>query len=112
MLPNLKLLRAEYGVSQQKLADAIGVSQPSINKYENHNIEPEIEILVRMADFFDTSVDYLVGHTAIRRRIEPTEAFCLNSYESRLITRVRNLDEEERECVDKIVATFLRNKAN
>ena len=45
MLPNLKTLRQEKGVSQQRLADAIGVSQPSINKYENHNIEPEIEIL-------------------------------------------------------------------
>ena len=42
MLPNLKLLRKEYHVSQQALADAIQVSQPSINKYENHNIEPEI----------------------------------------------------------------------
>ena len=42
MLPNLKLLRKEYHISQQALADAIQVSQPSINKYENHNIEPEM----------------------------------------------------------------------
>ena len=43
MLRKLKQLRQEYGISQQRLADAIGVSQPSINKYENHNIEPDIE---------------------------------------------------------------------
>ena len=50
MLPNLKLLRKEYHISQQALADAIQVSQPSINKYENHNIEPEIAVLKRMAE--------------------------------------------------------------
>ena len=63
MLPNLKLLRKEYHVSQQALADAIQVSQPSINKYENHNIEPEIAVLKRMADYFNTSIDFIVGHT-------------------------------------------------
>lgn len=52
MLPNLKLLRKEYHISQQALADAIQVSQPSINKYENHNIEPEIAVLKRMAALF------------------------------------------------------------
>ena len=61
MLPNLKLLRKEYHISQQALADAIQVSQPSINKYENHNIEPEIAVLKRMADYFNTSIDFIVG---------------------------------------------------
>ena len=37
MLPKLKQLRQEYGISQQRLADAVNVSQPSINKYENQN---------------------------------------------------------------------------
>ena len=59
MLPNLKLLRKEYGISQQRLAEAIGVSQPSINTYENHNIEPGISVLMRMADYFNTSIDFL-----------------------------------------------------
>ena len=45
MLPNLKLLRKEYGISQQVLADMMGVSQQSINQYENHSIEPDIALL-------------------------------------------------------------------
>ena len=39
MLPNLKLLRKEYHVSQQALADAIQVSQPSINTTDRRRIE-------------------------------------------------------------------------
>ena len=108
MLPNLKKLRKEYGISQQRLADAIGISQPSINKYENHNIEPEIEILIRLADYFNTSVDYIIGHTDIRRRIEHMEEFALNKAEAELVTRFRSLREDERQCVDFLVCTFLK----
>ena len=61
MLKNLKMLRNQKGVSQQKLAETIGVSQQSINKYENHNVEPDIYTLISIADYFDVSIDYLVG---------------------------------------------------
>ena len=108
MLPNLKLLRQEYGISQQRLAEAIGVSQPSINKYENHNIEPEIEVLRRMADYFNTSIDYIVGHTDIRRKIEHTDVYHPNQFETEVITRFRALDEEEKQCIDMMIKTFLR----
>ena len=108
MLPNLKSLRQEYGISQQRLADAIHVSQPSINKYENHNIEPEIEILKRMADYFNTSIDYIVGHTDVRRRIEAVEPCHLNQQELEHITRYRALNSEEQRCVDTVIQTILK----
>lgn len=108
MLPNLKLLRKEYGISQQRLADAIGISQPSINKYENHNIEPDIEILKRLADYFNTSIDYIVGYTEIRRKIEHTEIFHLNQRESEMITRFRSLTNDEKDCIDLTIQTFLK----
>ena len=107
MLYNLKKLRREHQVSQAKLADAIGVSQQSINKYENHNIEPDIETLVRIADYFSTSVDYIVGHTDIDRRIEPMEAFDLNPDEARVIASYRKLTPSQREAVVGVMRAFL-----
>lgn len=62
MVERLKELRTEFNISQQQLADVIGVSQQSINKYENHNVEPDIETLKAMADYFNVSIDYLVGY--------------------------------------------------
>lgn len=62
MVKNLRKLRNEYKISQKQLADVIGVSQQSINKYENHNIEPDIETLKSIANYFNTSVDYLIGY--------------------------------------------------
>lgn len=64
MVANLKTLRTKFNLSQQQLADIIGVSQQSINKYENHNTEPDIETLKTLANYFNTSIDYLVGYTS------------------------------------------------
>ena len=107
MLPNLKLLRKENGISQQKLADAIGMSQQSINQYENHDTEPDIMTLCKLADYFETSVDYLIGHTDIRNHIEPTSAYHLNADEGAIIDRYRALTPKERACVAQVIDTLL-----
>lgn len=62
MVKNLRALRLSRGVSQQQLADVLGTTQQSINKYENHGVEPDIDALIRLADYFGTSVDELIGH--------------------------------------------------
>lgn len=106
VLENLKKLRAEAGVSQAALAEAIGVTQQSINKYENHNVEPDIESLKRMADFFDTSIDYIVGHSDLRFRPADIHKHALNSAEARMIDGYRALTPRQQECVDKVIDTF------
>lgn len=106
MLDKLKVLRKQEGISQKTLADAIGVSQQSINKYENHNIEPDIATLIRLADYFDTSIDYLVGHTEIRHKIEPV-CFCeLNSVEDNVLRGYRKLNHRQKQSVDLIIEIY------
>ena len=106
MLKNLRKLRDENGVSQKALADAIGVSQQSINKYENHNIEPDIETLTRMADFFGTSIDYIVGHTEIKRKIEVLYPNELNEKETDIINKYRRLNDKQKESIDLIIDNY------
>ncbi len=52
MVKNLRKLREEHGLSQQKLAEHFGISQQSVYKYENGLAEPDINMLINMADFF------------------------------------------------------------
>lgn len=59
----LKLLRQESGLSQQALADQIGTSKSSINMYERGERELGIEILNRIADCFNVSMDFLFGRS-------------------------------------------------
>ena len=107
MLPNIRLLRREKGISQQTLADAIGMSQQSVNQYENHSIEPDIHTLKQMADYFKTSIDYIVGHTDIKDPFDNTAAYHLSSDEAELITQYRALSPKERACVTQVIETLL-----
>lgn len=107
MLPNLKLLRQERGISQQKLADILGLRQQTINYYENHKIEPDIGTLIRIAEYFETSVDYVIGNTNIRHKIEPTTTYHLNDTESELLSKYRALSPAQRACVIHVIDTIL-----
>lgn len=106
MLTNLKVLRKEADISQQRLGDAVNISQQSINQYENRDVEPDIANLKKLADYFDTSIDYIVGRTDIRRRIEKVEAYELNEREAAVVERYRTLTEKEKQCVDLMIQTL------
>ena len=59
----LKSLRESVGVSQAKLAALMGVTQASVNRYENGQSSPPLKILRWYADFFDVSLDYIFART-------------------------------------------------
>lgn len=107
MLPNLKQLRRSRGISQQKLANLLDVSQQSINQYENHSVEPDIATLSRMAAIFETSIDYIVGRTTVSRCAENTEAFYLDSEEADMIQKYRTLNMKEKKCVATVIDTLI-----
>ncbi len=59
----LKLLREGIGVSQVKLAKMLGTTQSSINRYENGQAAPPVELFRQYADLFDVSLDYIFART-------------------------------------------------
>lgn len=106
MLSNLKKLRTEKGISQKALGEAVQVSQQSINKYENHNVIPDINTLIAMANYFDTSIDYLVGNTDIQKAIQHTSKYDLNDDEKNLIDVYRNLNKKNKKSIHLIINTM------
>ena len=102
MIKNLKKIRNENGISQQQLADVIMVSQQSVNKYENHGVEPDIETLIKIADYFNITIDYLVG----RNEAAETAVSDISFKERELIKKIRNLKPQQRECVLKVVESY------
>ena len=57
----LKELRKEKGITQKELAKGIGVSYAAISFWEMGVNEPKISYILALADYFDVSVDYLLG---------------------------------------------------
>lgn len=58
---NIRMLRQARNLSQVDLAKALNVTKQSISNWENDNIQPSIDMLMRLADFFSVSTDYLLG---------------------------------------------------
>lgn len=56
-------LRKAKNLSQKQLAATLHLSETGIQNYENGRRKPACDILIALADFFDVSIDYLVGRT-------------------------------------------------
>ena len=61
----LKLERKKKGLSQMAFAKLFGVSQQTIGSWETNRTSPDLESLSKLANFFNVSVDYLLGLTDI-----------------------------------------------
>lgn len=59
----LKQLREAKGISQMKLALDLSINQNSISRYENGVREADYKTLIKLADYFDVSVDYILERT-------------------------------------------------
>lgn len=57
----LKELRKENKLSQYDLANIISTSQQNYNRYENGKVEPDLKTLIKLANYYNVSLDYLCG---------------------------------------------------
>jgi len=62
---NLMLIRKKRRMTQAALGKAIGTSGDVVGRYERGDITPSIEVVVKMADALEVSVDYLVGRISV-----------------------------------------------
>ena len=63
----LKELRKRRNISQLKLALDLNMNQNTISRYENLEREADYESLIRFADYFDVSLDYLLGRSDVEK---------------------------------------------
>ena len=62
-MENLRKIREKRNINQLKIAMDIGITQESISKYETGNAVPSKEILIKLADYLNCSIDYLLNRT-------------------------------------------------
>ncbi|MDY0395378.1 helix-turn-helix domain-containing protein [Virgibacillus halophilus] len=81
----LKKLRERKKMSQQQLADELNINRSTYARYELSNTQPDFEILKTIADFFDVSTDYILGH-------ETSEENKLDYYKNKIATDFPDID--------------------
>ena len=69
---NIRAFRKERSLTQEQLSEALGVTAGAVYKWEARLSVPELELIIQMADFFDTSVDVLLGYEIKDNRLEAT----------------------------------------
>ena len=86
-MENLRLLRKNAKLTQRELAEKFNIAEPTYSHYENGRYEPNIETLIKLADFFGCSIDYLLGH-----RLDNQE---INQEQQEVISLIRQLNSEQ-----------------
>ncbi|WP_158212281.1 helix-turn-helix domain-containing protein [Natranaerobius trueperi] len=102
----LKSLRETGNINRQILAREIGISYSSLAKYENGERTPDLTILVKIADYFNTSVDFLLGREEYDRLLLYNT--CLESLQKinqndALYKLIKEAERLKSESIEKIV---------
>lgn len=94
MKNRIRALRTEKKITQVRLSIELGVAQETISAYEQGKHAPSMRSLVKLADLFNVSIDYLIGRSDIR---VPDLHASLKDDEALLIARYRKLNTLDRE---------------
>lgn len=97
----IKELRKKMGISQTELGLILGVTRSTICQYEQGKRQPDNTTLIKLADFFGVTVDYLLGRDC--GEPQPAEPIALSRDEKKLINLLYQLEEDELETLSKFV---------
>ena len=103
----LKELRKEFNKTQNEIALLIKTSQSNYGKYERGELEPDIDTLCVLADFYGVSVDYLIGHK--------TDTFDISYYNITaldIVKKLPNLNTENLKKLDSVCDGLILGQKN
>ena len=93
----LKELRDEQGLTQEEVANAIGVEAGAYSNYERETRTPDVQKLTALADFYRVTIDYLCGRTTHRTGGNP-----MDMYGARLFRDLNKVIEK----YEKLIQTY------
>lgn len=90
----LKEIRIGKGLTQRQVAESIGITEQSFQRYERGTVKPGLDILVALSNFFDVTIDYLVGKSDLPdySSSEDTTPFPLMAIRLRKLREEKGLD--------------------
>jgi transcriptional regulator with XRE-family HTH domain len=98
---NICKLRKEHSMTQEQLAEALGVTFASVSKWERGVAKPELELIAEIADLFEVSIDALVAHNLNADRMEAL-----------IVEMEKAVDDREEEKASTLCEKILRNYPN
>ena len=108
----LKELRNEKGLTQEELAQKLGIRCGTYCKWEQNRANASYEDLIKLADFYQVSVDYLIGHTDDLGNVTviTTQENTFNKDERTLLAQFKKLTDIEKNLILKQISAWTENK--
>lgn len=100
----LENLLEERNLTQKQFAKELHIAPSTLNGYLRRGREPEFDILIQMAEYFEVSTDYLLGVTNIRQPVRSPE--CYDDKENDLLSTYRLLGPQEQNYLIKQAHTY------
>lgn len=98
----LRRLRLELGLTQEELSKEIGIPKSTYQGLETGRSEANFEMLVRLANYFDVSIDYLLGRTTERRPVQK-QVWLLSR-------NIAELSVEDRDALFAVIDAYIHAK--
>lgn len=101
----IKDLRTEFGYSMETLASKCNIVKSNISQYESGKRTPSNATQEALADIFNVDIDYLMGRTNVRRRIDLEGSIHegINSNEIEIIKAYRKADESSKKAINVLL---------
>lgn len=99
----LKELRKKNNITQEQVAKHLGVKRSTYSNYEYGNREPDNETLNKIADYFEVSVDYLLGRDGNRGYLSDEQAW-------KIVDIIMNLSEHRKEAIINLLKSYEEEK--
>ena len=90
---NIKELRKQRDILQTKLALDLNLTQEAISSYETERVTPSADVLIKLADYFNTKIDYLLCRTKYNLPISDIKPSNINDEQFRLLTKINKLSK-------------------
>lgn len=90
---NIKELRKQRDILQTKLALDLNLTQEAISSYETERVTPSADVLIKLADYFNTNIDYLLCRTKYNLPISDVKPSNINDEQFRLLTKINKLSK-------------------
>lgn len=104
----IKELRKQQNITQQQLSNYLGITQATLSGWENEKFEIDNNSLMKCADYFNVSLDYLLGRTE-EKNIDEKDDITFDDFTFAMYDEAQHLTEEDKQALLQM-ARLLKSK--
>lgn len=97
---NIKNLRTKKNILQTKLALDLNLTQEAISSYETERVTPSADILIKLADYFHTNIDYLLCRTDYDLPISELKPNNISNFQFEFLTKLNKLSTTDKARIE------------